>query len=290
MAGSNGVERAALRAAHPFDAVAGRYDAAFTDQLLGRWLRSAVWARLEEQFAPGDHVLDLGCGTGEDAVWLARRGVSVTAVDASPGMLAVAGAKAREAGVADQITFARLDLRTAAAGFPTVALRGSADSLGRFDGALSDFGPLNCLPDRRPLAEALAGAIRPGGTLVTVVMGPLCPWEIAWYLAHGHPRTALRRFRAGRPARVGSGAVPVWYPSPRRLRREFAPAFDHRETVGVGLLLPPSDLGRLVARRPQLFRSLRALETRLAGTWAGVWLSDHYLSVFVRRDARDGRR
>ncbi len=55
----------------------------------------------------GRAVLDVGTGTGRAAIALARRGASVTGVDASPEMLAVARRRAAEAGVA--VTFAAGD-------------------------------------------------------------------------------------------------------------------------------------------------------------------------------------
>lgn len=271
------VGRPARPPSHPFDAVAPRYDAAFTDQELGRWLRAAVWERLGAAFRPGDTVLDLGCGTGADALWLARRGVRVLGIDASAGMLDVAEAKALAAGLDEWVSFARLDLHDLG---DLIGRDGAEPS---FDGAYSSFGPLNCLPDRRPLGATLGRLIRPGGTLVLVVMGPLCPWEVGWYLAHGHLRTAVRRCRAGVPARVGGLTLRVWYPSPRRLRRELAPDFEHVETVGLGVFLPPSEMGRLVPRAPRLFETLRRIEERTRATFPATWLNDHYVSVFRRR-------
>ncbi|MFN2468024.1 MAG: class I SAM-dependent methyltransferase [Gaiellaceae bacterium] len=260
--------------APPFDAVAPGYDPAFTDQLLGRWLREAVHERLARAFATGSHVLELGCGTGEDAVLLARRGVRVTATDASGAMLAEAEAKVARAGLTGHVSLARLDL-----GAPP-----DAASLGRFDGAFSNFGAVNCVGDRRPLWKALAGAVVPGGQVVLVVMGPLCAWEVGWHLAHARPSTAFRRLRAGAPAHVGAGArTPVWYPSPRRLRGELEPWFAHRETSALGVLLPPSYLASLVARRPRAFDLLRRVERRLARRFPAAWLADHYVSVFGRR-------
>lgn len=266
---------------HPFDAVAPGYDAAFTGQPLGRWLRSAVWQAFARAFRAGDAVLDLGCGTGEDACWLAERGVCVTATDAADGMLTVTRAKAAAAGLTAWISFAQLDLNALAMTAPP-ALPVPTPSR-RFDGAYANFGPLNCVADRRAFAGALAALIRPGGMFVAVVMGPLCPWEIAWYLAHGHPRTAIRRFRSGFPSRVGDGSIRVWYPSPGRLRAELDPYFRHVETVGIGTLLPPSDLGHLVSRAPRLFAGLNAVDDRMRGSFLWSRLNDHYLSIFQRR-------
>ncbi|HEX7103988.1 MAG TPA: methyltransferase domain-containing protein [Nitrolancea sp.] len=266
---------------HAFDGVAPRYDAAFTDQQLGRWLREVVWRELDDAFAAGDRVLDLGCGTGEDARHLAERGVQVIATDASSGMLDVARQKAKLARLADRVSFDRLDLGDVGiSGFP-IPITGSTP----LAGAYSNFGPLNCLSDRRDLATSLARVIRPGGSFIAVVMGPFCPWETVRYAFHGHPRTAIRRFRSGVRSRVGGGVVRVWYPSPRTLRDEFAPAFEHVKTLGVGILLPPSDLGHLIPKAPRFFAATNAFDDRLRTHRPFTWLNDHYLIVFRRRGA-----
>ena len=56
-------------------------------------MRRAVWARCAARFAPGSRVLEMNCGTGEDALWLVHRGVQVFATDVSPAMLQVAQSK-----------------------------------------------------------------------------------------------------------------------------------------------------------------------------------------------------
>lgn len=271
----------------PFDAVATDYDAQFTERVLGRWLRAAVWDRLEDEFKPGDRVLELGCGTGEDAIRLAKFGVKVTATDRSSRMLAIARQKADAVG-ADQIDFARFDLSVDVSGDAVngadrqeiATLRRS----GPYDGIFSNFGALNCLSDRTPLAETLADLMQPGAPLVVVLMGPICPWEIVWHLAHGQPRVAFRRFRSGGRAHLGGGVMlPVWYPSPRRLRRELAACFRHRKTIGIGVLLPPSYLARLVERYATAFAALRRWDLRLGARFPWNQAGDHYLAIFERR-------
>ena len=81
-----------------FDTFAETYDDDFTHSLLGRLLRPRVWDILAQHFTAGQHILELTCGTGEDAVWLARRGVHVTATDGSAEMVKKAKAKAEEQG------------------------------------------------------------------------------------------------------------------------------------------------------------------------------------------------
>jgi SAM-dependent methyltransferase len=93
-----------------FDALAAEYDASFTATPLGTLLREAVWRRLDACFAPGDRVLELACGTGEDAVHLARRGVRVTAIDASPAMVETARRKVAAAGLEGMIEVHHQDM------------------------------------------------------------------------------------------------------------------------------------------------------------------------------------
>jgi SAM-dependent methyltransferase len=139
-----------------FDSLASDYDNLFTNSQIGHYLRRRVHARLDRHFFAGDHVLELGCGTGEDALYLAKRGVRVTATDASAAMLAVARNKA---GDHPLITLAHLDLRN----LPEGTTRQRTPTNNRFGGAFSNFGAVNVLSDWRKLSKWLAGKIKPGG-------------------------------------------------------------------------------------------------------------------------------
>ncbi len=57
----------------------------------------AAW--VEEQVDPGSRILDVGCGTGRDAIWFARQGHKVTALDYSSNARAYAKKAAEDAGV-----------------------------------------------------------------------------------------------------------------------------------------------------------------------------------------------
>jgi SAM-dependent methyltransferase len=92
--------------------VHGLYDeiAAFYDP----WSRSVtedVGFYVDEALASGGPVVELAVGTGRIAVPMAQAGIDVIGVDSSPGMLAVAGAAAEAAGVADRIDLRLGDLR-----------------------------------------------------------------------------------------------------------------------------------------------------------------------------------
>ncbi|HKH46529.1 MAG TPA: class I SAM-dependent methyltransferase [Thermoanaerobaculia bacterium] len=256
----------------PFDALAAEYDAYFTTTPLGTHLREAVWRRLDARFSPGDRVLELACGTGEDAVHLARRGVRVTATDPSPGMLEEARRKVASAELDGSIVFHQLAAEELAA---------AADALpGPFNGAFSDFGGPNCFADLGAVARALARRLRPGAPVLLCVMGPLVPWEWIWYLGQGDPKKAFRRLRPGGLAWRG---MTVRYPSIRALRRAFAPGFRTLRTGAVGAFLPPTYTEEWIRRHPRLLAALSRWERRLERMPPLPWLADHYLIEMERR-------
>ena len=260
-----------------FGAAASTYDTDFSHRRLGRWLRDAVQERIAALFASGDHVLELGCGTGEDALWLAQRGVRVSATDASVEMLAITRHKVKACGMSELVQCTPLDLDLIECDDRQRGLHPL------YDGCFSNFGPLNCLADRRPLARALAGCVRPGGYVALVLMAPLCAWEIGWHLLRGDARRAFRRLRRGAEGHAGGGrAVRVWYPAPHTLRAEFAPWFNAVETRAVGALLPPSYLAPLVERWPRLFATLALLDRKLPARAPWPIIADHYLVVLER--------
>jgi SAM-dependent methyltransferase len=256
-----------------FTALAAGYDADFTYTALGRILRRRVWRRLRQNFEPGQHVLEVACGTGEDAVWLAGQGIQVTATDGSPEMIRVLRKKALRQDRGSCIIAEVLSLQSIAAGETPF-------DLGSFDGAFSNFGGLNTIDDWPALAGGLAALVRPGGRLVLVPMGPLCPWEIGWHLAHGQPRRAFRRFKGSTRARVGERTIPIWYPSAGRLRRDFRPWFKTMTVESLGLWLPPSYLRRLLCRWPEFWVGLSGLEAATGRLTAGA--GDHYILILER--------
>ena len=254
-----------------FEGLAGDYDTSFTHTALGGALRRLVWARSDQLFARAQRVLDLGCGTGEDALRLAGRGASVVGIDAAAAMIAAASEKARQAGCGARAEFRCL---------PIEQLReGLSGEL--FDGVISNFGALNCVSDLRKVAADLATKLTPGARLLWVIMGRYVPWEWGWYLLHADPSRAVRRLRGATSWR----GMTITYPTPRAAVRSLTPYFSIDAVRPVGVALPPSFAAAWVARHPGTLGVLTRVEEFAQGLRPLAALADHYLVEATRLPA-----
>jgi SAM-dependent methyltransferase len=289
------MEKQVLSDPAAFDNLAAGYDDSFTTTDLGRLLRARVWRHLGENYHSGQRILDLACGTGEDALWLAGRGIEVTAMDGSAEMVRIATEKINHHELSDMVHVIHCSIQEftleplasiAQPDYSGSQHCGRSDDLPDvygntlFDGALSNFGGLNVIDNLSQVAGALAALIKPGGRLVLVPMGMICPWEIGWYMAHGRLRSAFRRFGRSPSAQLGGSTIPVWYPTPGHIARDFKPFFKLVNIESLGLLLPPTYLEHFVRKSPNLFARLNSLEMKVR-SWSRGW-GDHYIAILEK--------
>jgi ubiquinone/menaquinone biosynthesis C-methylase UbiE len=255
-----------------FDSIAERYDEIFTETLVGRAQRNEVWDSLTQVFSPTDRVLELNCGTGEDALFLARRGTSVIACDASLAMIAVAQRrKSREASEA-KIQFQVLrseDIEEIAAEAP-------------FDGAFSNFSGLNCVANIQAVALSLGKLVRPGGRVLICLSSRFCAWETLWFLSRMNVSKAFRRFTGRTIASMNGVSIPVWYPSIFSLQKAFSDWFHLRSFRAVGLFVPPSYVESFFRRHESFISLFENLDRALAGLPFLRCFGDHVLLDFER--------
>jgi SAM-dependent methyltransferase len=143
--------------------------------------RDRVWSgranvrlvEVAESLPPG-RALDLGCGEGGDALWLAERGWHVTAVDISQTALDRAAADARARNLLDRIDFQRHDL-------PHTFVEGVFDLVSaQFMHSMVEF-------DRPRLLHMAAETLAPGGTLLIVDHAGPPPWASKLHHHHEFP-------------------------------------------------------------------------------------------------------
>ena len=238
-----------------FDRMAPRYDEVWTNTQAGRLQRDAVWSQIDPLIQRGDRILDLGCGTGEDALHLAELGGQVMGVDASPEMVRVA----RQRGTSARV----------------LPIEGIHSFAVAFDLVLSNFGALNCIRDLSTLCPTLARLVRPGGYLAVCLMNRFCLWESAYYAFRGQFRKVARRW-SGETASAG---LRVYYPSGTQVRTALSPDFSLIADVGVGVFVPPSFVGAMPSR---LLNTLACWDARVGASRIGRAIGDHRLFIFRR--------
>jgi SAM-dependent methyltransferase len=267
-----------------FSRAAPLYDSDEEVNVMARWARKRSLSVLLKAFRPGDHVLEIGCGTGIEAVYLARKGIQVVATDAAPGMIAAVSAKLAEGGAAHDLEGMIEPVLCPAQNLAELVTRYGEDA---FDGVYSSMGPLNCIPDLQSVADALEKLVRPGGRVVLGLLNKYCLWETAWYVRALEPKLAFRRW--GGTAEATSR--PDWqeekftcyYWKRSVIEQAFKPYFDVAKREGLPWLMPPLYLDGLIKRAPRLFKVLSRLDRRFAHVWPAYDIGDHLLIQFERK-------
>lgn len=122
-----------------------------------------IMAMIESGRVPPGRALDLGCGTGTNAITLAQRGFDVTAIDVSRRAIALARRKARSAELIDRIHFERGDVTL----MRRWALGNSIDfayDIGCFHNLTTDA--------RRRYVSALTALLKPGAFYMLYAFEP----------------------------------------------------------------------------------------------------------------------
>jgi len=258
-----------------YDQIAPDYDTLLE---VDQGMRRVLWGHYTSVFAPGAHVLDLACGTGLDAVFLAERGIQVTGIDISPRMIARLQAKARQHGLDDRIAGHVEDIATL-----------HAWPVAHFDGIISAFAGLNTVRDLEAFASAAHRVLRSRGRMILHVLGPTHVWRQLALMASGHwpAARALRQRRERTVAICGHEVLHALLRPAEMHTRFFAPYFHLRRAYALGFLWPPGANRWLPSA---LASGLGHLEARLGARWPWRTWGRFFVVDLQRLDAATPRQ
>ncbi len=218
----------------------------------------------------GTEILELNCGTGEDAVLFGEKGFNIVATDISMEMLKVAEKKVAQASMKHKVHVRYFDIDD----FDETLF----DK--KFDLIFSNFGGLNCISPNsfKSLLEKLPAMLNPGGRLIAVIMPKHCLWESFYFLLKFQFTNAFRRWTSHEVrANIDGVEVDTWYYNPSMIKQWKGDAFQKIVCRPVGLVLPPSYLENFFVSRNSMLMRLNSLEKKLQGFAFLSKFADHFI-------------
>ncbi len=256
----------------PFDHIARFYDLSFTNTVIGQLQRKRVWRCLEEVIPELDglEILELNCGTGEDAVLFGDRGFNIVATDISEEMLKVTQQKVRQYSLQHKISSHYLDLDA----FDETIFNK------KFDLIFSNFGGINCISPEalQKLLKKIPAILEPGGRFVAVIMPRHCLWETLYFLLKFQIKKAFRRWTKSEvPVDLNGMTLKTWYYQPREIKRWAKAGFTLVNKMPVGFSVPPSYLEKFFSRRKRWLFWHYALEKKISRFSFLSGFADHFI-------------
>ncbi len=200
-----------------YDQLAGRYDSLMAASKI---YRNKLWTAYRRTFRAGEHIIDLGCGTGTDSMYLAGLGCRITALDISPNMLAQFRNKLMGDERESLITIMEADIDD----LSTLDLR-------QADGVVSGFAAINTVNNLKSMADALYDLLNRHGRMI------LHGLNVVKASAGNSDRSGeTPEMGKTRKIRIGDIAVPHFLISPEVLYENyFREYFELTDLYGMGM-------------------------------------------------------
>jgi SAM-dependent methyltransferase len=259
--------------AQAFDSASGEYDFTISHNFVNTWIRRRSIDVLSRHIKSTDLTLEIGCGTGAEAIGISRKVAKLVAVDVAPRMIELVSAKAHALNLRDRL----VPLRLAAS--EIFKLKDTVGEL-HFDSAYSLNGALNCEPRLADFVSQLHELLKPGGVFVCSIRNTLC-------LAEAVTHAAFLQFNRMNPRKhqpimvsVGGRDIPSTYYSAGTFARAFEPCFHTEEVIALPALVPPAYLNEHYLRIRSITSAVERLDVLLSSTFPLNRLGDQTLFVF----------
>lgn len=252
-----------------FDQAAKNYDTYFTHSEIGKLQRKMVYANLQNKLKSLKKLLEINCGTGEDAIWLAKQGFEVTATDISEEMIAVAQTKSS----GENPNFKVLDINKI------------SEESEKFDMIFSNFGGLNCLTksELELFLNSVKEVLSDNGKMCLVIMPKNTLWEPLYFLLKLDFKNAFRRKKEVVYANVEGEKVATYYYNPKDIVHLCQTNFEIVEAKPIGFFIPPSYLEPFFKNKKSLLYGLYVLEKRIKNWSFLSKFADHYIITLQKK-------
>lgn len=255
-------------AAAAFTQQANKFDKLYSGNSIIQYKRKRVRDHLSKFVFPGQIILELNSGTGEDAVWLAQQKCHVYTTDISLGMMEVLQQKVKD-GHLEKLINSEICSFTALE---------NLKNQGPYDLVFSNFAGLNCTGELNKVLASFTGLLKPKGIVTLVILPKFCLWEFL-LIFKGKLQTATRRLfsKSGVRARVEQTNFTCWYYNPSYAIKHLKKDFDLLNIEGLCTIVPPSYIEDFPEKFPKLFSNLCKIENAWKNKWPWKYIGDYYI-------------
>jgi SAM-dependent methyltransferase len=267
--------------ADAFDSASEEYDFTISHNYINTWIRKRSMRELLNLIGPEDTLVEVGCGTGAEALEIARYASKIIATDISGKMLEI---------LARKVHAKRLDGKI-------VPLRLRASEISKvsefFDGrkvrvAYSFNGALNLELELEKFVEGLSSILSPAGYFVCSIRNSFCFGEAISHAAVLQFDKATPRKKQPVMVSVGGMDIPAFYYSPSAFANIFSSRFELKKLVGLPAFLPPAYLSDYYVKVKDVASVLERMELALGARFPFNRMGDQ--SLFVFQNKSDGKR
>lgn len=252
-----------------FDIAATNYDKNFTNTSIGKAQRLQVYQQIKNIINQKKvlQILELNCGTGEDANYFSSFNHQVLATDISSKMVSVASKKFKNS----NINFQQLDIKE---------LKNKTFKK-KFDLVFSNFGGFNCL-SKNEIAVFLKSAqniLTSQGKIVLVIMPKHTIWEKIYFTFKVEFKKINRRNSNNSiAANVDGINVKTWYFNPNEIVK-IAEGYTVQKIKPIGLFVPPSYLQSSFLGNKTVVSFLNTLDTLLGFSFFANFADHYYIEL-----------
>ncbi len=256
-----------------FDSASEEYDFTIGHNFINTWIRKRSIEALLQRVRQDDFLLEVGAGTGAEAIEIAKHVRGLVAIDVSQSMVDLLAAKVRARHLEGKV----FPVKLAASELP--CLRGLL--AGRSVRVAYSFnGALNCEPRINEFVAGLAELLEPGGVFICSVRNTLCLTEVLSHAAVLQFDRMNPRKRQPIMVSVGGRDIPSTYYPPEEFVRKFKPHFEAEKVIALPGLLPPAYLSNYYLRLGRLTSVIERLDRALSGLFPLNRYGDQTLFIF----------
>jgi ubiquinone/menaquinone biosynthesis C-methylase UbiE len=244
------------------------FDKTYAANPIIKYKRERVRNHIMNYLRGESNILELNCGTGEDAIFFANLGHHIHATDFSEGMQNALKEKIKQNHLHQYIS-------TELCSFTELE---NLQSKGPFDYIFSNFAGLNCTNELAKVLTAFDVLLKPKGIITLVLLPKFCFWE-SLLLFKGKIKTATRRWfsKNGVKAHIEGVFFTCWYYNPSSILKNLGPGYKLLAIEGLCTIAPPSYIEGFVEKYPRWWKFLKKNEETFKSKSPWKYIGDYYI-------------